>query len=396
MNAAGSTAGPLAGYTVIELARLAPGQVAGMLLADLGASVLRIEEPQSSTRGPSPAVYGDIRSHPAYAPNRGKRSIVIDLKNPAGFKIFEQLVEQTDVLLECFRPGVMDRLGAGYPALSRVNPCLVYCSLSGYGQAGPLRELPGHDINYISLAGLASFIGAPGRRGPVVPGLLIADFAGGSLQVALGIVSALLARERSGSGQYLDLAMVDGSMSLIAAQMAMAEISGTIDTPGDGRVSGGAPYYNFYETADGRWLSVGALEPYFWINLCKALGLEHLADRQNADGNEREQIFEALRQKFRERTRDEWVEYLGDKNTCVAPVLGLDELARHPQIQAREMVVDSANGSNQIGASLKLSATRAAPGAPPPARGQHTDEVLSELGLSPPEIADLRASGAVE
>lgn len=394
--------GPLAGYQVLELARLPPGQMAGMILVDLGADVLRIEEPATARPGAEVRLRGLDRDHPAYAPNRGKRSMILNLKSEGGLRIFRRLAERADVLLEAYRPGVMDRLGLGYETLAAANPRLVYCSLSGYGQTGPFRELPGHDLNYISLGGMAALTAQPGGR-PVVPGALMADFAGGSLHTAFAILAALMARERSGRGQYVDVAMTDGVMLLIALQIARYQVSGALPAPGEDAINGGAPYYNFYEAADGRFLSVGALEPQFWTNLCRALGQEDLIALQYAAGPARERVFERLREVFLQRSRDAWIEYLQDKNTCVAPVLALDELAQHPQLLARQMLLGVPGALSeggvplqQIGVSLKLSETAARPGGPPPRPGQHTQAVLEELGTTAEEIRALRLSGAVQ
>ena len=384
------------------MARLPPGQMAGMILADLGADVLRIEEPAAARPEIEVRLRGLDRAHPAYALNRGKRSVTLDLKREGGLRVCYRLAERADVFLEAYRPGVMDRLGLSYETLAATNPRLVYASLSGYGQTGPFRDLPGHDLNYIALAGMASLTAHPDGR-PVVPGSLMADFAGGSLHTALAILAALLARERSGRGQHLDLAMTDGVMLLIAPQIARYQISGVLSEPGTDALNGGAPYYNVYETADGKYLSVGALEPQFWANLCRALGQEDLIPLQYASGLERDQVFARLREIFRQRNRDAWMDFLRDKNTCVAPVLGLDELARHPQIAARQMLLPVAAGppegtgdtALQIGASLKLSETAPAPGGPPPKSGRDTEAVLRELGLTEEEIHELRRSGAI-
>lgn len=395
----GSRLGPLAGVTVLEMARLAPGQMVGMLLADLGAEVLRIDEPSTSA-GAAVRAAGVDRSHPAFAPNRGKRSIVLDLKTVAGLEVARALAGRSDVLLETFRPGVAERLGLGYTILASVNPRLVYCSLSGYGQTGPSRDMPGHDLNYISLAGIAALTGTESGEPPVIPGVQMADYAGGTLHAALGITVALLARERTGRGQYLDLAMMDGVMLLITRQIALDQIQGTRFTRNQDDLNGRAPHYSVYRTADDRFISVAAGESYFWASLCRALDLEDLIPLQHARGTERDQVFAALRQVFRTRTRDEWMAYLADKNTCVSPVLDLGEISTHPQVRAREMLVDvvGQDGSvfQQIGVSLKLSDTPARTGGPPPRIGQHTDAVLAELGYDAQSITALRAGGAVQ
>lgn len=386
------TRGPLRGLRVIDLARFAPGHLATMILADMGADVIRIEEPRASGAG----VPGGLdRSHPAYAPNRGKRSMVLDLKVPEGREVFLRLLETSDALVEGFRPGVVDRLGIGPEIALERNPRLVYCSLSGYGQTGPYRDLPGHDLNYAAVSGLLSLIGVAGRTLPVVPDLQIADYAGGSLQTALAIVAALLSRERGGTGQFIDASITDGATVLLTTQMARLSAEGLMPQPGSDRLSGGQPGYDVYETADGGAIAVGAIEPVFWANLVRALGHEDLVDQQFATGPARDAVRERLRSTFLSRDRDAWIEYLADKNTCVSPVLRLDELAEHPHHRARETMVPLPGGGWQVGPSSRFSATPSVAGGPPPQRGADSAAILTELGYSSDDVERLMLEGPV-
>ncbi len=390
MESTGS--GPLRGVRVLDLSRFAPGQMSAMILADLGADVIRIDEPRVD---PSGVPGGLDRSGPAYAPNRGKRSIVIDLKTDAGLEVFMRLAETSDALIEGFRPGVMDRLGIGPEAVRQRNPRLIYCSLSGYGQAGPYRDLPGHDLNYAAVSGVLSMFGAPGRPTPVVPALQIADYAGGSLQVALAIVAALLHRERGGGGQSIDASIADGATFLVTTQMARHAVDGTIPQPGADRLSGGQPGYDVYATADGGSIAVGAIEPNFWANLVVALGLDDLIDQQFVEGPARDEVRARLGATFATRTRDDWMAYLGDKNTCVSPVLRLDELGDNPHHRARGTITPLPGGGWQVGPSVRFSATPALAGGPPPRRGEHATVLLQELGFGADEIQDMRDQGYV-
>jgi crotonobetainyl-CoA:carnitine CoA-transferase CaiB-like acyl-CoA transferase len=387
--------GALTGHRVLDLSRFGPGLLSGMVLADLGADVIRVDEPTTSPTGLASRSVGLDRTHPAYALNRGKRSLAVDLKCPEGRAIFLRLAATADVLIEGFRPGVAARLGIDYASVSAHNNRLVYCSITGYGQTGPLRDIPGHDLNYAAVAGLLGLTGFADRSQPAVLGIPFADFAGGSLTGVVAILAALLARAQTGRGQYLDVAITDGAMLMLALQYARYQIEGQVPQLGTDRLNGGAPYHNLYETADARFVAVAASEPRFWRNLCCALDLADLADKQLADGDVRVTVFDRLRKKFLERTRDEWMQLLLNKDACVSPVLGLDELASDPHIRAREMIVERAGPTGetvqQVGVGLRFSDTPAAPGGSPAAWGQHTSAILAELGLTEQEVASLRS-----
>ncbi|MCS7207096.1 MAG: CoA transferase [Dehalococcoidia bacterium] len=396
---------PLEGYRVIDLSRLAPGPFCTMVLADLGADVLRVEEPGGGRRTRMERDLGGAdaqaqRRQVAFnALHRGKRSIALNLKHPEAQRILHRLVERADVFVEGFRPGVVKRLACDYDTLKAVNPRLVYCSLSGYGQDGPYAGLVGHDINYISIGGALGIIGPQGGP-PAIPYNLLADYAGGGLLAALAIVVALLHRERTGQGQYIDIAMTDGVLYLLAAVVSEYLLVGKVPEPGTMRLNGGVPYYNVYPCKDGRYISIGCIEPWFWENLCRALGREDFIPHQHNEATYPD-IFSAFRQIFLTRTRDEWWAYLRSQgDIAVAPVYTLDEVMRDPQVRHRQMMVEvgQVNGETvrQVGIAPKFSATPGrirSLGASP---GQHTAQVLAELGYTSQQVQSLREQGAIE
>jgi crotonobetainyl-CoA:carnitine CoA-transferase CaiB-like acyl-CoA transferase len=311
--------------------------------------------------------------------------------------VFYQLVETADVVLEGFRPGVVKRLGADYETIRKHNPRIVYCSLSGYGQTGPYAGLVGHDINYISVGGALGMIGWPGQP-PAIPMNVIADFAGGGLHAAFAILVALHARERSGRGQYVDIAMSDGVLYLLS--MIVSGYFGSERVPGRGDfvLNGSVPHYNVYECQDGGWISLGSLEPHFFANLCKVMEREDFIAHQY-DASKREEIAAHFQQRFKSKTRDEWFEILKQTDICAAPIYALDEALRDPHNIARQMVLElehpEAGTVKQIGFGPKLSETPGAFRSFGPRVGQHTDDVLSALGHDSAAISALREQGAV-
>lgn len=392
----------LDGTRVLDLSRLAPGPFCSMLLADMGADVLLVEAPptqlHSPEAGPSPEDPGEAERELAHdALRRNKRSLILNLKDNEGRRIFHRLAESADVVLEGFRPGVVARLGVDYATLSRLNPRLVYCSLSGYGQDGPYADLVGHDINYISIAGVLGMIGWPGTP-PAIPLNLLADYAGGGLLAAFGIVTALLARQRTGRGQYVDVAMSDGVLYLAAAALSRYFGAGEVPRPGGTMLNGAAPWYNVYETADGGYLSIGSIEPHFFANLCRALDCENLIPHEFDESR-----WPAMRQRFaaifRTRSRDEWFALLRETDVCVAPVYSLPEALEDPQNRHRGMVDQLPHprlGSvRQVGVGLKLSETPGSLRSLAPVPGAHTEEVLTDLGYATDAVAELRARGVV-
>ncbi len=380
---------PLDGIRVIEMAGLAPAPYAGMILADFGASVLRIDRPGPAAGGSGPS-FNPARDCLA----RGKRALGLDIKSERGLDILLRLLEDADVVLEPFRPGVMERLGLGPAELLARNPALVYARLTGWGQDGPYASMAGHDIDYIALSGVLSAIGRAGDR-PLAPLNLLGDFAGGGMLCAMGIVLALFERERSGKGQVIDSAMVDGAANLASFIFGMRQGGVWEHARGENLLDSGAPFYEVYETAAGGFVAVGALEPQFYTAFIEGLGLgsEELPPQMDRQG------WPLLRRRFSEiiatKTRDEWCEIFDGTDACVAPVLELDEARLHQHNSDRETFVASAGESFAPAPAPRLSRTpgRAAPQAALP--GQHNREVLSELGLDQDEVEALLADGIV-
>ncbi len=395
---------PLEGLRVLDLTRLLPGGFCTLLLADLGADVLKVED----TAGGDyirwmPPYYGGDAEHAngtasAYflGLNRNKRSLKLNLKRPEGRDILLRLAEDHDVLVESFRPGVMDRLGVGYEAVEKRNPRLVYCAISGYGQNSPLRERSGHDTNYLALAGLLGLTGH--RDGPPVQSAgQIADLGGGALMAAVGILAALRERERSGAGQVVDISMTDGATSWLAMVIARYFCEEVVPRRGEVELAGGILCYFPYETKDARWMSLGALEPKFWQNWCEGTGRQDLVDKQFEHPHS--EAGAEVAAMFRERTRDEWTAFAGEHDCCLEPVLDLDEALTHEQAVARGMVLEldqpGIGPVRQAGFPIALSRTPAKVERPAPALGQQTDEVLAAIGYDPERIAALRAEGVV-
>ena len=381
--------GPLEGIKILELIRVAPGAFCTMMLADMGAEVLKIETPptDASEAGAEQAT-AEARRAAFQFVNRNKQSIAINLKHPAGQKILHQLAADADVLVEGFRPGVMARLGGDYATLSQINPRLIYCSLSGFGQDGPYRDLPAHDINYLSIGGVLDLIGEPDRP-PAIPLNIIADYAGASMHGVVGILLALLARQQTGRGQWVDVSYLDTTISLLAATPMLRDFffNGSSCRRGEGALGGSFPYYTTYETADGKLLSVGCTEPWLWQNFCTAIGREDLARfalrsehfaglADSAAQQAKKEVQEVLRRK----TRDEWCTFFKDKNVCVGPVYTVAETFQDPQVVARNMVVDiedSRYGTiRQAGVAIKLSETPGSIRHVGPTVGEHTEAVL--------------------
>jgi alpha-methylacyl-CoA racemase len=394
--------GPLAGLKVLDLSRLLPGGFCSLLLADLGAEVLKVEDTGLGdyVRWAPPYVEGaedSARSALFLALNRNKRSIRLDLKTDGGREVLLRLAREHDVLLESFRPGVLDRLGVGYERLKQENPGLVYCAISGYGQTGPNRDRSGHDMNYLGLNGVLALTGE--RDGPPVQAAgQIADLGGGALMAAVGILAALREREGSGEGQLVDVSMFDGSLSWLA--MTAAQMLAEQRTPrrGELMLAGSVVCYRPYACKDG-WVTLGALEPKFWQAWCRGAGHEELIERQfEPPGSDAHRAVEAV---FAQRTRAEWQAFASEHDCCLEPVLELDEALDSELVRARQMVVEltqpgAAEPVRLLGLPIKLSRTPGDPTrAPGPALGEHTDEVLSAAGYGPDEIAALKESGAV-
>lgn len=378
--------GPLDGLRVIELAGIGPGPFCAMLLADLGAEVLRIDRPREAAGGTPVAPEFDIT-------RRNRRSVAVDLRHPDGADVVLELVLGADALIEGFRPGVAERLGIGPETCLERNPRLVYGRVTGWGQDGPLAHAAGHDANYIALTGALHAIG-PAEGPPIPPLNLIGDFGGGALYLAVGVLAAIFEAARSGSGQVVDAAMVDGAASLMAPVYGRYAAGLWRDERGRNVLDGGAHFYGVYETRDSRHVAIAAIEPKFYAELLERIGLggDDLADQwDEAAWPDMRARFAAI---FRQRTRDEWRERLEGTDACFAPVLSLAEAARHPHLAARGTFVEF-DGILQPAPAPRFSRTATEIRSPPAAPGGHTDEALGDWGFSPSRIAKLRATGAI-
>jgi len=377
----------LEGIKFLDLSRLFPGPYCSMILADLGADVLRIEDRRFAGEGPGmPTVM------------RNKRHMTLNLKHPQGKDIFYRLAREGDVILEGFRPGVTARLGIDYESIKRINTKIIYCSVTGYGQDGPYRNMVGHDVNYLSFGGVLGLNGEAGGD-PVIPPIQVADMAAGGMNAALGIMGALIARQRTGRGQYIDISMLDGIVAMLPFPVSLLWGLGQNPRRGDTLLSGRYPCYSVYETREGGFISIGALEPRFWEALCRKLGREDFIPSQYDEGEKREEIFSFLRATFKTKTREEWMEELKDVDVCLGKVLSLEETLRDPQVVSRRMVTDFADprkGKMRLLSSpLKLSDTPPDIRTAPADFGEHTEEVLGELGFNADQIEELKKSGAV-
>jgi len=393
---------PLEGLSVLDLTRLLPGGFCSLLLADFGADVVKVEDTGIGDYIRWSPPYHDgaeqtARSALFLALNRGKRSIRIDLKTDPGREVLLALARDADVLLESFRPGVLERLGVGYDRLREVNPGLVYCAITGYGQDGPNRDRSGHDINYLGLNGLLGLTGEADGP-PVQAAGQIADVGGGALTAVIGVLVALRERERSGEGQLVDCSMFDGSLSWLAMLAAEALAGGRAPARGRLQLAGALTCYRPYACADG-YVTLGALEPKFWAAFCRGVGredlLEHAFDPPGSDAHR------AVCEIFAERTREQWRAFASAHDCCLEPVLDLDEALDSELVAAREMVVELAQPGVKrpvklLGLPIKLSRTPGDPArGPGPALGEHTDEILAAAGYSREQIAALHEAGAV-
>jgi alpha-methylacyl-CoA racemase len=382
--------GPLQGFRIVELTGLGPGPFAGMMLADMGADVLRVDRAQAvSADGPIPTV--DVLG-------RGRRSVGVDLKSPDGRDAVLRLVERADGFIEGFRPGVTERLGLGPDDCLGRNPRLVYGRMTGWGQEGPYASMAGHDINYIALAGTLSMIGHPGEP-PVPPVNLVGDFGGGGMLLAFGMVCGMLEASRSGQGQVVDAAMIDGA-ALLAAMVWGFKSAGVWGERGTNLLDGGAWYYGAYQCADGGYVSVGSLEPQFYAELIRITGLDADVDGRGPLPNQGDrQQWPVMRERlaaiFRTRSRQEWCELMEGTDVCFAPVLTMDDAPEHPHLAERGTFVDI-GGVTQPAPAPRFSRTPGEITGPTPRAGQDTDEALADWGFSADEVAKLRDGGAVK
>jgi len=388
---------PLDGVRVLDLTRLLPGGYATLLLADLGADVLKIEEPgKGDYIRWTPPIVGEF-SAAHIALNRNKRSMTLNLKSDEGRDILRGLVEKFDVVIESFRPGVMARLGLGWEALRERNRGLVYCAVSGYGQTGPRAFVAGHDVNYIGYAGILGINGEEGGR-PVIPGVQIGDLAGGGMAAAISILAALFRKNATGEGDFCDVSMADGALSWLTIHAGNFVATGEDPERELMHLSGRFPCYRVYPAADG-YLSVGALEPHFWSTLCEVIQRPDLAGDAFAMGERRDEVVAELNALFAQKTRADWMSVFEGRDACVGPVNSFSEAFEDEQFIARDMIfeaeVPGAGMWKHLGNPVKLgSARRTDMGLPPPRMGEHTADVLDELGMSG-RLEELRSSGAI-
>lgn len=385
------TAGPLAGTTVLDFSTVGPATRCSRLLADYGARVVKVGAPPKA--GATPIV----PPFHAYSGHRGLERVQIDFKSPAGTDAFLRLAAASDVIIESFRPGVVDRLGIGYPAVAAVNPGIVYCSTSGYGQSGPYATRAGHDINYLAAGGYLHMSERTPEGRPPLPGATVADIAAGGLHAAAAILAALVGRSTSGDGAYLDVSVADGVLWMLSLYIDEYLATGEAPGPGHYILTGRYACYDVYPTGDGGWLAVGAIEPVFWANLCRLTGLERWTEHQTDDAVQ-DQIRADLRAVFARRTRDEWVDLLADADTCVAPVLDIPEVAADPQFAARRAIVEATHPDRppfrQLG-PLLAGTPRQDTYPLRDATSTDTPALLAEAGLTDTEIDGLLAEGVI-
>lgn len=377
--------GILSGLKILDFTTLLPGPFATMMLADMGADVLKIESPErvdlTKVLGPMDGEVSAVFGHL----NRSKRSLALDLKKEEAKEVIYQLVKDYDIVVEQFRPGVMDRLGIGYEKLKEINPKIIYCSITGYGQTGPLRNRAGHDINYLSLAGVASYSFRK-NQSPVPSGIQVADLAGGSLPAVVGILAAVYHRERTGEGQSIDLSITDAVFAL-NAMYGSGYLVGGIEPEAESFLLNGGGFYDFYETKDQRYFSVGSLEPQFQLRLCELIGDLNLLELSSSDNSESQQAFKKiLTETFKKKTFEEWLKILGDDfDGCIEPVLQFSESVAHPQIETRGLVVEVpklvGGTQQQIAFPIKFSTQPAEYRFTGVQTGTHTVEILKELGF---------------
>ncbi len=401
----------LDGITILDLTRTGPGPFCSMILGDQGAEIIKIEATTAvgaRQAGASQSPTGEARRREVIyqAVHRNKKSIALNLKSENGCHIFYQLAEKSDVIIEGFRPGVVKRLNIDYETITKINPGIIYCSITGYGQDGPYRDLPGHNINYISIGGALNLIGDSNGQ-PVIPLNLLANLGSGGTQAGVGILSALIARSKTGKGQYIDISLTDTVISLLSYVTSGYFQHGVIIKRGETALGGGYPYYNVYETKDGKFITLGCIEPRLWENLCREIGKEdfisfhHEADHclHKPEGEKWQEISSSLKQLFLTKTRDEWFELLSQKDIPIGKVYSLDEVFTDPQVLHRKMVIEVEHPTEgkikQVGIAIKLSDTPGRVSSLPPLLGEHTEEILTGLGYNKQKINELRQEGII-
>jgi crotonobetainyl-CoA:carnitine CoA-transferase CaiB-like acyl-CoA transferase len=386
----------LNGFRILDMALMGPGPFCTTILGDLGAEVIKIHDARPERRGgPAAFLFLDSPTFPGW---RNCKAMGLNLKSEDGRSIFYKLASTADVIIEGFRPGVVKRMGVDYDTIKKIAPEIIYASITGYGQNGPYRDLVGHDINYISIGGFLGMTGLPGGP-PVIPGTLVADFAAGGMSAAIGILSALLDRERNGRGRYLDVSVTDAMVGLMLPQIERYLNDGIVTQRGKTMATGQWPWYNVYETKDGKYISIGALEPWFYAELCKLLGREDFIEHQFSEGEKREEIFQYFRETFLTKTRDDWLQMLQQRDTCVAPVYSTDEVASDPHLVSRGVIAELDHPTmgriKQIGPLIRLSESEFSVRNWCRVFGQHTKEIMHELGYDQASISRLYAEEVI-
>jgi crotonobetainyl-CoA:carnitine CoA-transferase CaiB-like acyl-CoA transferase len=367
-----------------------------MILGDLGADVIKVEEPGVGDYARSAPPFIEDTGAAFLMLNRNKRSITLDLKTPEAQQVVYKLAGRSDVLVESFRPGVTERLGVGYPTISKINERIIYCSISGYGQTGPYRDLVGHDLTYTAYSGA---IGATGPKGgaPVIPAIQVADIQGG-MYATIATLAALYRRAKTGKGELIDISLTDAAVASMIMPLSF-HFAGESTQRGDSFLSGRAPFYNVYQTADRKFISIAALEPKFWVELCNMLGLEKYQDKQLASEQEAQQIREDLAALFRQKSRDEWVKILNEREIPCGPVYDVGEALADPHVRSREMIFQMETKAfgklNQLATPIRMSHSPLSVRTPPPKLGEHTLQILQELGYSKKDVERLEAEGAI-
>ena len=363
---------------VLDLSRLLPGPYCTMMLADFGAEVIKIEDPSRGDylRDLEPKV--DENSAVFHSLNRNKKSVVLNLKDEADKHSFLNLVETADVIVESFRPGVMERLGLDYETLKSVNPGLIYCAITGYGQNGPFQQEPGHDLNYLGYAGLLQLMGDQERK-PIVPSTQIADIGGGAYPAVVGILLSIIEREKTGEGQFVDISMLDGVVSWLH-MMLPNHVAGVSPKRGSELLNGGYACYQVYETKDGKYVALGAVEAKFWKAFCEGINREHFVPLQHAALDVQNEMIAEIEMIMKQQSQSEWLKNFEQLEACLTPVYAFDEMLENPQLQEREMIQSSESGLKQmIGNPIKLSNAKSRATDPSPKHGEHTEEILEEL-----------------
>jgi len=387
---------PLDGLRVLDLSRLMPGPLCTMILGDLGADVIKIEQPEIGDYARSaPPLLGNTGSAFLML-NRNKRSITLNLKKAEGQEILRKLAAKADVFVESYRPGVAERLGVGYPAISQVNERIIYCSISGFGQSGPYRDLVGHDLTYTAYSGA---IGATGSKDgpPVIPAIQVSDIQA-AMYATIAITAALYRREKAGKGEFIDISLMDAAVASMIMPMSF-HLAGESTERGSSFLSGGAPFYNIYETADRKYVAIAPLEPKFWIALCSVLRLEKYQDKQLTSETEANRIREDLAVIFRQKTRDEWVKILNEREIPCAPIYDVREVLADPHVRSRKMIFEMETEAfgklNQLATPIRVTHSPLTARSPPPRLGEHTIQILQEIGYSMSDAKRLKSEGTI-